>query len=428
MDTLRYAKRVDNLAPSSIRKMMAIAKRLIGEGKTVHELNIGQPDVPCIPIFPEAISSKAKEGHLNYAPYLGEKYLRETYARYLNNYFDRRGTKHLVIDTENVHVTCGASQALSNTFLTICDPGDEIIVIEPFFPPYVGFLAVSGGVLKSVPSFAEHDFVLPSDDEIEKRITDKTKGILINSPCNPSGKIFNCDEMTRLAKIAVKHNLYLIADEVYREMILGEEEAFSLLQVDLEPPQMEKFKNLLIVIDSASKSFSLCGARIGFVISRAPIVEKIGMVTAHTVASVTDLLQYGVAVAYDHILANPSFIQDIRKTYRERLEAGMAAIREYMPHVVAPRPAGAFYLMIQFPELEDVTDYSLFLLEKFNLGGATVAVTPASSFYLTPERGRNEVRLALVVEPEKIRQSILIMSEAYRAFKAFLDNQGKSTL
>lgn len=425
----KYAERVKYLAPSPIRKMMAIAKELVAHGKTVYELNIGQPDVECIPDFAEAINRKAQTGQINYSPYIGEKYLRETFARYLNHYFDRRGVSHLVVDTDNVLVTMGASHALNNTFLAICNPGDEILTIEPFFSPYMGFLAVAGGVIKTIPTTAEQLFALPSEEEIEKLITPRTKAILVNSPNNPSGKIYSKAEMERLARICVRNDLFLISDEVYREMILGDEEAFSVLQLDLENDELnEKLKNLMIVIDSASKSFSLCGVRIGFVVGRKPIVDRIALVNAHTVACVSDLLQYGVAGAYDAVLARPDYLENLRQTYRERLDATMEAIEEYLPHVVAPRPNGAFYVMVKFPEFEDVTEFCHFMLEKFNMGGETVAVTPAGSFYLNSGLGRNEIRMALVVPPEKMRRSILIISEALKAFKSFKANQVRPML
>lgn len=425
----KFADRVKNLNPSSIRKIMAIAKELIAHGKTVYELNIGQPDIECISEFADAVSRRAHTGQINYSPYVGEKYLRETYARYLNNYFDRRREPHLVIDTDNVLVTVGASQALNNAFLAICNPGDEVLTIEPFFTPYSGFLAVAGGVIKTIPTSAEQDFALPDEEEIEKHITPKTKAILVNSPNNPSGKIYSRAEMERLAHVCIRHDLFLISDEVYREMILGEEEAFSVFQLDMGNDEMnEKLKNLLIVVDSASKSFSLCGVRIGFLVARKPIIDRISLVTAHTVACVSDLAQYGVASAYDAVLAQPDYLLQLRRTYRERLEATMEAIREYLPDVVAPRPSGAFYLMVKFPAFEDITEFCYFMLEKFNMGGETVAVTPAGDFYLGSGRGRNEIRIALVVAPEKMRRSIQIISEALRAFKGFKANQVRPML
>ncbi len=428
MDPHRFAARVEHLAPSSIRKMMGIAHRLTQEGKTVYQMNIGQPDIACHPSFAEGLAMKAQTGHIGYSPFIGETGLRETFARYLNQHFDNRGVKHLVVEKDNVHVTVGASLALVNTFLALINPGDEVLCIEPYFQPYFGFLAVAGGVLKTIPTFAEQGFVLPPDEEIEARITPRTRAILFNSPCNPSGRIFSEEEVTRLARIALRHNLYLIGDEVYREMILGEREAFSLLQVQLEPELMEQYKNSIVVIDSASKIFSLCGARIGFMVGRAPLVEAVARATAHTVASVSDILQFGVAHAYERILSDPGFVRDLRRTYRERLDAAMEALAEHLPGVVAPRPEGAFYLMIQFPEIPDAEEYAMFLLERFNLGGETVAVTPAESFYQTPGRGRNEIRLALVLTPEKIRRSIAIMGEAYKAFKVFQGLQGKASL
>lgn len=425
----KFAERVKFLVPSPIRKMMAIAKELVAEGKTVYELNIGQPDVTCIPEFARAINKKAATGQINYSPFIGEKYLRETFARYLNHYFDRRSVSHLVVDTENILVTVGASHALSNTFLALCNPGDEILAIEPFFSPYIGFLALSGGVLRSVPTQAEDGFALPSDEEIEKHITPKTKAIIFNSPNNPSGKIYSREEVERLARVAIKNNLFIIGDEVYREMILGDTEAVSLLQIDFaSEEENEKYKDSLIVVDSSSKSFSLCGVRIGFVVAKPDLLEKIALVNAHSVACVSDLLQFGVAGAYDAILSQPDYLESLRNTYRERLDATMQAIEEFLPEVVAPRPAGAFYVMIKFPQFEDISEFCYFMLEKFNIGGETVAVTPAHAFYLDPDRGKNEIRIALVVPPDKMRKCIRIMAEALRAYKVFKGNQTRPCL
>jgi aspartate aminotransferase len=212
-------------------------------------------------------------------------------------------------------------------------------------------------------------------------------------------------------------------------MILGNEEAYSLLQVNFDDEETnEKYKNLLIVVDSASKSFSLCGVRIGFAVAKPDMVKKISLVNAHTVACVSDLLQYGVATAYDAVLSHPDYLDNLRETYRTRLDATMEAIKEYLPNVVAPRPDGAFYLMIKFPELEDVNEFCHFMLEKFNLGGETVAVTPAHAFYQNPELGKNEIRVALVVSPEKMKRSIKIISEALKAYKIYKGNQSRPYL
>jgi aspartate aminotransferase len=164
------------------------------------------------------------------------------------------------------------------------------------------------------------------------------------------------------------------------------------------------------------------------VVARQELLEKISMVNAHTVACVSDLLQCGVAAAYDAILSRPDYLENLRNTYKERLEAAMEAIKEYLPDVVAPRPSGAFYLMIKFPQMQDISEYCHFMLEKFNLGGETVAVTPAHAFYRDPERGKNEIRVALVVSPEKIRKSIRIMAEALKAYKTFKGYQTRQTL
>lgn len=415
-----FSDRVEWLAPSPIRKMMAIAKCLQEEGKTVYELNIGQPDVPFIEDFKDAICRKASEGRASYSPYIGEKFLRETFARYLNNYFGSRKLTHLLVDTDNVLVTMGASHALSNTFLAICNPGDEVLTFDPFFSPYRGFLAVANGVMKACPTKAENGFALPSEEEIEKHITPKTKAIIINSPNNPSGKIYTQEEMERVARLCLKHDIYFISDEVYREMILGDQQPYSVLQLDMKDEKLnQRLMDRIILIDSCSKSFSLCGVRIGFVVARKPIIDKIALVNAHTVACVSDLLQYGLASAYDAVLSKPDYLNELRKTYRDRLDATMEAIKEYLPNVLAPRPAGAFYLMVKFPEFDDIDEFCHYMLEKFNMGGETVAVTPAKTFYLDPEAGKNEIRIALVVSPEKMRRCIQIISEALKSYKRY---------
>ena len=237
--------------------------------KYVYELNIGQPDIPFIPDFGTAITEKIKEGHTSYTPYIGVKYLRETYARYLNHYFDKRGVYHLVLDTDNIHVTNSGAHAICCTFMTICNPGDEVLAVEPFFSPYKSFLAVSGGILKPIPTHAENDYALPEANEIEKLITKKTRAIIVNSPNNPSGKIYSYEEMERLARICVKHDLYFISDEVYREMYLTDEPPTSVFQIDLKDEELnQKLMNRIICIDSCSKTFSLCGIRVGFAISK----------------------------------------------------------------------------------------------------------------------------------------------------------------
>ena len=380
----KFAERSKLLKPSSIRQMMAIAKELLAQGKTVYELNIGQPDIPCIPEFVDGIMRKAESRQINYTPYNGETYLRETYARYLNSYFDRRGVDHLVIDTENILVCAGASHCLSNIFLTICNPGDEVLTIEPFFSPYQGFLAIAGGVLKAIPTEAENDFALPSNEVIESYITEKTKAILINTPNNPSGRIMSYEELERLARLCVEHDIYLISDEVYREMIIGDEEAVSVLQIDLHDDELnEKLINRMIVVDSASKTFSLCGVRIGFVISLQPIVNTIALVNAHTVACISDIMQYGVASCYDAVMWRPEYIEEFRGIYRE---------------------------------------FCHYTLEHFNMGGETVALTPAKNFYLDPKLGKNEVRIALVVSPEKMKRSIQIVSQSLKSYKRYKAN------
>ncbi len=417
----KFADRMDFLQPSPIRKITAIVSDVRAEGKKVYALNIGQPDVAAIPAFGEAVARKATEDpQVSYTAFIGEKYLRETYARYLNNYFERKNVSHFHIDTHNVAVTVGASHGLTCVFLALFNPGDEVLVFEPFFSAYRGFVVPSGAKLKAIPTKAEESFALPPEEVIEKYITPKTRGILVNSPCNPCGTVRTAEEMDMLARICVKHNLYFISDEVYREMVMGDEEVTCVFEVDLKNDEdNEALKNLMICVDSASKSFSLCGARIGFVVSKKEITDKVSHVVSNTVACISDTLQYGVAAAYDEVLRDPSYLKKIRAVYRERRDATMAAIKEYLPNAVAPVPEGAFYVVVKFPEFEDISEYAMYMLTKFNLGGETVAITPAAGFYMTEGAGKNEMRIALVLEPEEMRRSIQIMAEALESYKEY---------
>ncbi|MBF0409305.1 MAG: aminotransferase class I/II-fold pyridoxal phosphate-dependent enzyme [Candidatus Riflebacteria bacterium] len=426
MCALHFSQRVSEFRPSSIRKMSAISIQQKKLGKTVYELNIGQPDISGIPAFGKYLSELCSQNYYSYSPYIGEATLRENYAKYLNFYFDRTSSPHLTIDSDNVTITVGAVQALCNTFLALCNPGDEILCVEPFFPVYATSIAVSGGVLRTIPTYAEQNFALPEFEELERYINPKTRAILLNNPNNPSGKIFSKDEVMRLVKLSLKYDIFLISDEVYREMYLAGKQPFSVLQADLSREEMDRFIHRLIVIDSASKTFALTGTRLGIVVARPEIIEKISLVTFNTVGSVSDVMQKSLARTYEFATSNTKFFDEMRKVYAERLEVAMNEISNFSS-VFVPKPEGAFYLILKFPELEDVTEFALFMLQEFSKNNETVAMTPAADFYLTPGRGKNEIRLALVVDCEKTRKSMGLIKEGYAAYmqKLKTQNHGK---
>lgn len=414
---LKLAKRINLLHPSPILSMIPIAQEVAAKGIRIHPLFIGQPGIKCMPDFVKGLAEKAETRMSNYSSIQGELKLRQSYANYINHYFDHRGAKHYEVTPDNVLVQVGGSNAVANALLAICDPDDEVLTIEPYFAQYNGQSGVAGAIVKAVPTTIESNFALPSQEVIESYITPRTKVLVINSPNNPSGKIYSMEELKLLAKICLKHGLYFMSDEVYREMIMGDNEAVSLLQLDLGNEGLnEEFQSRLIVIDSVSKVFSLCGARVGFVVARPYLLDAIASVSAYNCAAVSDALQIGVARAYDEIIKDRSFINGYRKMYRERRDAAIEAIEKYMPDAVVSKPEGAFYLTLKVNGIEDPMDFALYTLGEFTYEKETVAVTAASDFYQDPARGKGQLRLALVVPPEEMIRSIEILSYAVKAY------------
>lgn len=413
----KFAERVQTLAPSPILSMIPIISKLKNEGVKVHSLFIGQPGIPCYPEFTEAVKEKLNSGMSVYSPIMGETKLIDSYVEYYNDYLERRGLKHPQVEGHNVVVTVGGSAAALNTLLAIVNPDDEILAVEPTFPQYIGQCEMCCGKVKAIPTKIEENFALPSDEVIESKINSKTRAIIINSPNNPTGKIFSYEEIQRLAKICVKHNIYLISDEVYKEVILGDEEAVSLLHADLGSDELNKrYHELLVVIDSVSKIFSLCGARVGFVIASKSVAEKIALVGTYNYAAVSDLIQYGVAESYKTILKDRSFIDAYRKLFRERLDIALETLKEYLPDAIIAKPKGAFYLVVKIKEIKDVPDFCVWALQNFKYENETVAVASAGEFYVNPDDGQGQIRLALVLPTEQIRRSIEIFARAVKAY------------
>jgi len=392
------SRRARELPASPIRRLVPFADEARARGVHVHCLNIGQPDVPT----PRAMISAYQaydETVLAYGPSQGLPELRAAVAKYY------RGLD-LPITADHVQVTFGGSEAVQFALAAVSDPGDEVVVSEPFYANYAGFAVASGVKVVPVAAEAATGFRLPSDVELEARITERTRAIIVCSPGNPTGTVYTREEMERLGRLAAKHDLFLISDEVYREFAYDGVEVTSALSL---PEAQER----VIVVDSVSKRYSACGARVGFVIALNPelVTSFTRLCFARLCPATVD--QYAALAGFE---TPASYFEQVVAEYTKRRDVlvdGLNAI----DGVHTYRPQGAFYTVATFP-VEDIDDFAAWLLESFEHGGETVMMAPATGFYGTPGRGRREARIAYVLETPALERSVEILRRALPAYSA----------
>ncbi len=393
---MKISLRAESIQESPIRKLSAVALKTKEEGKKVYHLNIGQPDIPTPPEFYNAIKSYS-EKVLSYGPSDGIPELKDAMIEYFLRYDIR-------LKRENLTITYGGSEAVSFAFNIVGDPGDEILIPEPFYTNYNGYATMSNLKIIPIPTEAESGFHLPDISVIEKRITEKTKAILICSPNNPTGTIFSEDEIRTLGKLVKKHNLFLIADEVYKEFTYDGSRHFSVLEIaDIE--------NNVIVIDSISKRYSSCGARIGAMITRNRKVMDSALKFAQARLCPPTLEQLGAAATY--ALPN-SYFTAIKKEYRERRDT-LYNILMGNKEIILRKPEGAFYLMAKIP-VDNSDKFARWMLESFDVDKETVMVAPGGGFYSTEGKGINEVRIAYVLDSEKLEKAGRIFLKAIEEY------------
>lgn len=399
-DNPLLSSRALNTPPSPIRSLSKYARVAINDGKVVHGLNIGQPDLPTPPEFLSAIKDYQVEV-LAYEDSAGNLGLRETWANYYNQ------NQGINLDAENFLITTGASEALIFAFMVCCDPGAEVIVFEPTYANYMGFAAISGVNLVPVSTELESGFVLPEFSEIEQKLTANTRAILLCNPNNPTGTVYNKEEVQALLTICEEHNLFLIVDETYREIIFDDKKLDSVLSV------APNSKNL-IVVDSLSKRYSLCGARIGCLVSaNQEFLEKTHSLAQARLASPT-LEQMAASAMLKSI--DPNYVANVCKEYqlrRDTLAEGLRTILDLEFTI----PSAAFYCIARLP-VSDSTEFVKFMLTDFDLNGETVFLAPAKGFYISPNRGSSKVRLAAVLNSEKLSRSVEILAAGLTAFKS----------
>lgn len=381
---------------SPIRKLVPYADAAKKNGVKVYHLNIGQPDIKTPDLALEAVKNSVIEV-LEYSHSAGFESYRRKLAKYYRSH-------QLPVEMEDIIITTGGSEALLFAIGSILDEGDEIIIPEPFYANYNGFSTSSGAKIVPVMSKFEDNFALPPIESFEALITPKTKAILICNPGNPTGYLYSEEEIQKLAQLVKKHDLFLIADEVYREFTYDGHKHYSILT------QTDIAENA-IVIDSVSKRYSMCGARIGCVVSKNQEFMATVMKFAQARLSPPTYAQIASEAALD---TPQSYFDEVQAEYLQRRNTLVNALQQ-IEGVKVASPKGAFYCIAQLP-VDDAEDFAKWLLESFHYDGETVMLAPAAGFYSTKGMGKNEVRLAYVLEQQDLLKSVEILKEALKFY------------
>ncbi|WP_296313436.1 pyridoxal phosphate-dependent aminotransferase [Winogradskyella sp. UBA3174] len=391
------SKKGINMPESPIRKLVPFAEEAQNQGKTVYYLNIGQPDIKTPAVALDAVKVHSLD-ILAYSRSEGS----ENYRIKIAKYYKRNSIE---VTHKDIIVTTGGSEALLFAFGSIMDEHDEIIIPEPFYANYNGFSTASGVKVVPVISKIEDNFALPPIEEFEKLITPKTKAILICNPGNPTGYLYSKEEIKKLAAIVKKYDLFLIADEVYREFVYDGISHYSILQE-------EGLEEHAIVIDSVSKRYSMCGARIGYLVSKNKDVMKTALKFAQARLSPPTLAQIASEAALD---TPQSYFDDVIEEYVKRRDILIEGL-EKIEGVKVAKPNGAFYCIAELP-VKNTDDFAKWLLKSFDFENNTIMVAPAAGFYSTHGVGLNQIRIAYVLNEASLKISIKVLEEALKVYK-----------
>jgi aspartate aminotransferase len=394
---MKISARALSIQESPIRKLSALANAAKKMGKTVYHLNIGQPDIHTPAVFLQKIIDY-KEKVLSYGPSDGLEALKEAMAKYFAFF-------NIKLENKNIVIATGGSEAISFAFNAVADPGDEIIIPEPFYTNYNGYASLCNVKIVPVTTRAEEGFHLPDIKEFEKKVSPRTRAILLCSPNNPTGTVYTVDELKAIGAFAKKHDLYLIADEVYKEFTYDGKIHFSVLQ-------LAGLEDRVIIVDSISKRYSACGARIGAVISRNEEVMKGISKFAQARLCPPTLEQIGAIGAYE---LPHDYFKDVMAEYQKRRDILFTILTSHKG-IVLQKPEGAFYIMAKLP-ISDGETFARWLLNEFSDNNETVMIAPGEGFYSTPGKGKNEVRLAYVIEAAKLERASHLLLTALDQFK-----------
>lgn len=386
---LELSSRVEKLKPSSIRKVIPYGNKALEKGIKIYYLNIGQPDIKTPKIFYEAIK-EYNEPVLKYAPSSGLKEL----TMGIESYYKKRGINY---ESDDILIVNGGTEAISFALTAVCNYGDEVLMIEPYYANYNTFCELLGIKIETITTCAEDGFHLPKIEEFEKKITSKTKAIMLSNPSNPTGVIYTKDEMNIIKKIALENNLFIISDEVYREFFYDSNEPISF-------GSFKEIEDRVIIIDSISKRYSACGARIGCVISKNKDVMKGIFKLCQARLAVSTLDMVGAAALYK---LPDSYFDIARKEYSSRREILHEELKK-IPGIVSKKSEGAFYSVVKLP-IKNAENFVIWLLEEYSLDNETVMLTPAEGFYKTEGLGENEIRISYAVNSEYLIRAINIL-------------------
>jgi aspartate aminotransferase len=402
MTHLKLSNRARNTPPSPIRKLAHLAAKANKSGLAVYHLNIGQPDIESPEEFFEGLR-RFNQTVIAYEQSQGNESLCTAWSKYVNK------TLNLQTTPEQFLITVGASEALVFLFMTCCDPGDEVIIFDPTYANYLGFAATAGVPLVPVLSNINDNFALPARDEIEKNITNRTRAILLCNPNNPTGTVYGREDLQSLFDLCEEYDLFLIVDETYREFVYDDIKPLSILHI---VPDSER----VIIVDSLSKRFSLCGARVGCLLTSNQRVLASTLKIAQARLAAPTIDQAACAHMLEHI--KDDYMERVRAEYQARRDALYGALMK-IPGVKTHKPKGAFYYVVQFP-VPDAEDFAAFLLDEFSYNNSTTFIAPAAGFYMHNSRGIQQARLAYVLSKNKLEEAVDVLAAG---LEQYLQNQ-----
>lgn len=394
---MELSQRIQRLQTSPVRKLIPYGEQAVKQGKKIIHLNIGQPDIETPKIFFEAIA-QYKEKVLGYAHSAGLPELRQAISKY---YVELGVPYH----DEEILITSGGSEAFQFIFTSICDEFDEILIPDPYYANYNSYFSTLNIIPKAIHTIAEKGYHLPSLAEIERHITPKTKAILFSNPSNPTGVVYSKDELDRLATLAKKHNLFVISDEVYREFTYGQHKAICF-------GTYKELEQNTIIIDSISKRYSACGARIGCVISKNKEFMQSIYKQCQARLAMSTLDMVGATALYS---TPSSVLEEFRLLYEKRRNILFHELKQ-IPDIIVLEPEGAFYTMVKLP-LENAEQFIIWLLTTFDIDGETVMLAPGEGFFANPEFGKNKVRICYAVDENVLKRAMRIFREGLATYQ-----------